>query len=60
MLLYSKVATLAGIEDTNDARFLDWGAQLAWEGLTEREKLWNQMCAYHPNIELLLKALMRE
>lgn len=39
LLLYLKAATLAGIEDTTDARFLNWGAELAREALMEREKL---------------------
>lgn len=60
VLLYCKVATLAGIEHIDDARFLDWGAQLAWETLMEREKVRDQMCAYHPNTKLLFTALMRE
>lgn len=60
LLLYLKVATLAGIEDITDVRFLGWGAELAREALMEREKLWDKMCAYHPNIKFLFKALMRE
>jgi len=60
VFLYLKVATLAGIEDTHDARFLDWGAELTWEGLMDRENLWHRMLTYHPNIKFLFRAFMRE
>lgn len=60
LLLHLKVATLAGIEDPTDARFPGWGAELAREALLEREEMWDKICAYHPNIKFLFKALMRE